>query len=372
MVRVCCVSLFILSIPFTLIACVGCDVLGILQGEPIQSDTRRLILASWNLQAFFDGEDAGNEYQDYREDKGWTAEKAHRREKNLAEALSLISENGPDLLAIQEIESSAYLKMLAEGPLARCKYGYTAFSSEKGASLGLGFLSRVPITEIRAHSASDSSQSVPRPILEVHLNPGGSPLVVFICHWKSKLGGDGETEGQRQSAARILLRRLRELEASGGVDALIMGDLNENVDEFYRRGGEAATALIPDEAKAALSMKRASYRVENSSLVLSKEKPPLSRSFPGAYPLYSPWYASSWSGTYVYKGDWESIDHALIPASLFDGRGWEYLSFRVVDSSPFVGEDGFPRTFSPRTGMGLSDHLPIVVELQRVTAATSH
>ncbi|OHE63606.1 MAG: hypothetical protein A2Y36_09240, partial [Treponema sp. GWA1_62_8] len=244
----------------------------------------------------------------------------------------------------------------------RFGYRWTAFAGEPGGSLGVGILSRRPLTRVRAHSVVAWGAVAPRPILEATVDEESAPLVVFVCHWKSKLGGESETEAARRASAAVLARRFAELaQGPDAVDCLALGDLNENHDEFIRRGGSEPTALLPDLPGAAAAADAAAA----AFLVLSGEKPPAAREFPGCPAVYSPWYDAARGGSYAYRKAWETIDHALMPAALFDGGGWEYASFRVAAAPPFVRADGFPYGYEPRTGTGLSDHLPIVVELKR-------
>jgi endonuclease/exonuclease/phosphatase family metal-dependent hydrolase len=238
-------------------------------------------------------------------------------------------------------------------------YSRTFFANNPGASLGLGVLSRYPLAETRVHSARSGGETVPRPVLEIRIEPGGKPLVFFLCHWKSKLGGD--TEPARRSSARIILRRLQELRLEEPeTPVIIMGDLNENYDEFYRQNGTLLSALLPDDPDAA---KLAADRA-GESLILSGEKPPLARHFDSPA-LYSPWGRELEGGSYYYKAAWETIDHFLLNEALFDGTGWDFESCRVINQSPFVNSAGHPDAYTPRTGRGLSDHLPLVLVLRR-------
>ena len=73
-------------------------------------------------------------------------------------------------------------------------------------------------------------------------------------------------------------------------------------------------------------------------------------------------------GSYYYKGEWETIDHFLLSDGLFDGMGWDFASSQVANHAPFIKSDGSPNTYVPRTGRGLSDHLPLLLLLADVGA----
>ena len=323
------------------------------------------VAAEWNLQALFDGQENGNEYGEYLESAGWTAEKYRARLVSISQALARIVPEGeqgiPDLIGFVELENAGVLEDLAQGDLSKYGYSWIAFANNPGSSLGVGFLSRYPITESRAHSITSGKETAPRPILEIRVEPGGKPLVFLLCHWKSKLGGDDKTEPLRRASARVIARRLRELkESEEETPVIVMGDLNENHDEFYRRN--AISALLPDDPEAAVMAANAG--ATNDFLVLSGEKPPIASSFPEHIPvLHSPWYGGIEGGSFYYRDDWETIDHFLLSGELFNSSGWDYADCRTVNHAPFTRSDGAPNTYIPRNGMGLSDHLPLLLFL---------
>jgi hypothetical protein len=137
-----------------------------------------------------------------------------------------------------------------------------------------------------------------------------------------------------------------------------MGDLNENHDEFYRQKGTILSALLPDDPAAA-ELRGAG----DNCLVLSGEKPPKAR-YLDSPALYSPWDRELEGGSFYYKSNWETIDHFLLTGALFDGTGWDFETCRVINQPPFVNSAGHPDVYTPRTGRGLSDHLPLVLFLR--------
>jgi endonuclease/exonuclease/phosphatase family metal-dependent hydrolase len=338
-------------------------------------NTNTFTVATWNIQALFDGVETGVEYDEYLESAGWTEEKYTARINSLSQAISQIATTIPDILALQETENSRVLEELAKGALSKYGYRWTFFANNPGASLGIGVLSRFPFEETRVHSITWDAETTPRPILEVRIQPGNNPLVLFICHWKSKLGGDHETESLRRASARVILRRIREIRDDyEDMPIIVMGDLNENHDEFYRQAGSIICALLPDDPKAAElagfspdgeATDAGQRNIQGDFLVLSKKKPPVSGYFyPGTSVLYSPWGNELQDGSYYYKNAWETIDHFLLTESLFDAGGWEFDSSWVVKKEPFVNSQGYPNTYNPRTGNGLSDHLPLMLILK--------
>ena len=325
------------------------------------------IVALWNVQTLFDGNEAGTEFRDFRESAGWTAEKYQARLTILSQAILRMLPSGtqpPALIGFNEIENLGVLDDLAGRNLGRYGYNWTAFSSLPGAAMGLGFISRYPITDIRAHSITVERGTAPRPVLEVRVEPQGEPLVFLLCHWKSKLGND--TEILRRASARVVQRRLRELRSSEpDTPVIVMGDLNETHDEFYKRGETDLRlySLLPDDPDLA-ELKQRLPAGERDFLILSAEKPPQSliECIP---PLYSTWWEEDkHEGTYFFRGGWETIDHFLLSEALFNGAGWVFKNSQVLNYEPFITSGGAPNSYISKSGRGLSDHLPLLLYLQ--------
>ncbi len=333
-------------------------------------------IVSWNMQAFFDGSEGGGEYAEYTAKAGWNEEKYRARLQSVKQALVQWLPEGPDVLALLEVENIQVLKDIATALQPHYQYCSKIFTSSANSSIGIGVLTRLPVIKSTAHSVILEGQGVPRPVLEIELQICEESLVLFVCHWKSKLGDLNETETLRQAAAAIVHRRIEEIEheqQSGNSKKayLVLGDLNENFDEFSRQQEEYLTALLPD-SEAAFQLARSFVTTEatgaykNSYLLITSQKPPVARYFEGQIILYSPWYDSIWHGSYMYQSNWETIDQVLIPYSLLDGTGWEYASFSVADCAPFTNAGGAPDGYNPRLNKGLSDHLPILVQLKKV------
>jgi endonuclease/exonuclease/phosphatase family metal-dependent hydrolase len=357
-------------------------------------DKREVSVLCWNVQALFDGEESGEEYADYAETAGWSEEKYSARVNAMVKGIEQIPSGLPDILALVEIENLQTLQDIAQGLAGGgpSPYPYSFFANVNGMSLGIGVLSRLPLAGQRAHSFYGGLETTPRPVAEVWVEAGGAPLVLFICHWKSKLGGDEATESLRRASARLILRRLREIEAEApDTPVLIMGDLNENHDEYYRQAGRYICALLPDDPRAAEHTglykagggaagpvavppadatepavpAAAVPAAQTDFLVLSGEKPPRSAYFAeGVTVVYSPWGRELKQGSYFYGNTWETIDHFLLNAALFDGLGWDFDDCEVLATGSFVNSQGTPNMYNARTGGGLSDHLPLFLRLK--------
>jgi endonuclease/exonuclease/phosphatase family metal-dependent hydrolase len=311
-----------------------------------------VLVASWNLQAMFDGNDDGVEYAEYRESAGWNEEKYRSRLIAAAKAIKTLD---ADIMTLVEIENAAVAQALAE----ETGLGWNFFAKTPGYSLGVGIMSRYPIIQSRTHAAFFDGVKTPRPIAEAWIDVGGETVVLLACHWKSKLGGGGQTEKVRRAEAALLGRRIAEIEAAHpGMMILAAGDLNESWDEFSRCSGAYLCALMPDTEEAAELAAAAAGKMDGC-LFISGEKPPRE----GV--LFSAWMENSgFEGTFYYKEQWDAIDHLMLNRAAFDGAGLDYAEFTVVRTEPFA-KGGIPHSYAPWTGRGLSDHFPVTVRLVR-------
>lgn len=338
----------------------SCEYVSCTDNSYDDSNQSTLRIVSWNIQTLFDGKEQGTEFDEYTEAAGWNEASYTRRLKKLQDALVYISGKGLDFLALQEVENSQILSDLVSGPLKEQGFCWTAFSAQPGAAFGLGLISRHPIDACYSHAVLHDGVLTPRPVLEVHATVCSQALVILVCHWKSKLGGIEESEAARRSAARIVRQRLDILgKTRPDLPVLVAGDLNTRHDEFLKSGATYVTALVPDIASAAELVKNSPCAEFKNYIVISDKKSTESCYFKNEYTLYSPWPGSEWNGSYVYKNNWESIDHFLYNSAFFDDIGWDYESFSVLDGELFLDDSRYPCEFNPRTGAGYSDHFPV-------------
>jgi len=360
-------------LPLALAAgCAGCNVIGTEEKVPVPVKKDSIAIMTWNVQTLFDGDEKGTEYAEYTDAANWNREKYRGRLNVIARAINGMARK-PDVIALQEVESATVVADLAAALSGR--YSWTHFAVIPEMALGVGLISRFPLSGAKSHSVSMGGEIAPRPMMEARVAIGNTALALFVCHWKSKRGGNDATESIRRASARIIIRRIRELaQTEPNLPVIIMGDLNENYDEFYRRSGGMISALLPDDPRAAEFS--GLYGLDGGDvntikerqkdfIILSKGKPPAVRYFPdGVTALYSPWAEELQGGSYYYKRNWETVDHFLLSPQLFDETGWEFESCAVVNYPPFVSAKGFPVAYKPRTGSGLSDHLPLLLSLK--------
>jgi hypothetical protein len=220
-------------------------------------------------------------------------------------------------------------------------------------------------------------------ILEAEIEYENHRLIIFNNHWKSKRGGGRESEPARLASSVMIVERIREIQEEGhkvvgqpsdengersprggesaASDIVVLGDLNENIEEYHERGKEYPTALMPYDGGA-----EAGERADESLWLTAAAG---KAGWDGQrLVMYEPWYEKERGerGSYVYRRTWQTPDHILLGAGLFDGRGiiYEEGGFRVLRSSFLVDENtGFPK-FRRGAGRLYSDHLPLLVTLK--------
>ena len=332
-----------------LASCAGCS-LGF-----IGTNGKELSVLSYNVQNLFDDVSNGTEYNEFDPSSGaWGTEAFHIKMQHIAEVLRSARPGGADVVVLVEVENENALATLNETYLKGL--GYSIYAGESGrTAVTVGLLSRLPVREVRAHHLDSPRDDQIRDILEAHLDYGGEDLVLFVNHWKSKLGGAEETESVRILAASFLIRRILALkDEEPAACVLLAGDLNECWDEYERIDRAYQTALLPMGAQAAHP---------GRSLFLTGDVAFPEISSAGVV-LYSPWMSSEPNaGSYFYQGGWETIDHLLLGPGFFDGVKLEYDGFSVVRPGFILTAEGYPLSWNSERESGYSDHLPILLTL---------
>ncbi len=310
---------------------------------------------SYNVENLFDDVDDGTEYSEYDPGAGaWTREKFLAKCRNIAEVIRASCTGGPDIVALQEVENLHALSVLNADYLEDLGYVEQVCESSVGTSVNTALLSKIPLSYVRFHGISHGTGE--RSIMEVELVVRGNALVLFNNHWKSKSGGAANTEEQRLFQAGVLTDRIKEiLKSEPHAEILVVGDFNENIDEYERVGRTYQTAIMPFDQVGTMAHRTKSifFSSERSSLGVKESM----------VVLHSPWPESGEPGSYWYRDAWETIDHAFLSPGLMDSVGIVFARFSVVKKDFMLTEAKIPLRWNPERAFGYSDHLPLLIVL---------
>ena len=306
-------------------------------------------VASYNIENLFDSHYDGTEYDEYIPGKhNWTKKMVKIKLNHTAE---VICDLNADILGLQEVENSHIFEALQKTlKQVGCPYTYAAITHKKGSSIQVALLSRFPIEKVKELQVSYAPRV--RNILEVELEIAQVPLTVFVNHWKSK--SRRGYESKRIAYAKALKKRVESMPRSR--EYIILGDLNSN----YNAHLTLKSRLNDSYGKTGI----------NHILQTVKEKKLIQKSEMlkvGEGVHYNTWqelaYKDRWS--HKFYGNKSTLDHILLPVSMFDARGIDYInhSFAVFKPAYLFTKKGYINAWqikgSKHRGKGYSDHLPI-------------
>ena len=325
-------------------------IISILQGVEVK-------IASYNVENLFDMNRDGTEYEEYipNGDWGWNDEMYRTKLNHTATVIRGI---GADIIGLQEIESESALKELkAEINRQGLYYPYYAFAKTRNSAVNVALLSRYPIQSALKHPVNYNGKY--RDILEAKINIDGTSLRVFVNHWKSKSG----PESERVACAKRLLLRLKELPENEPF--ILMGDFNSHYEEY--KTFLKSRKLNDTEGITGINHILHTINDEENPITYASLKTSTDT-------LYNLWYEldeeKRWS--HQFRGKGEGLDNIIIPHSLADGKGIEYVpgSFGRYDPDylfykgkvyRWQQSSRYPKR---HLGEGYSDHLPVYALLR--------
>lgn len=316
---------------------------------PILLSAVEFKVATYNVENLFDDVKSGYEYEEYVPGKhNWTSKMVDIKLNHTAEVLCDLD---ADIVGLQEIENEAILLRLQERlKHVGCPYPYATITREKPNTIQVALLSKFPLIDEREVRVTYSSHD--RNILEATVRIEGEPLTLFVNHWKAK--SRSGTESRRVHYAKALRERIDTLPK--GKAYLIIGDLNSHYDEYrvlHRR---------LDDAGGKTGINHTLQSIKGDEMLTEEDM--LKESVGSHYNLWmerSP--AQRWSHNFYGKKG--AIDHIMIPHTLFDGKGIDYVnnSFAVFKAPYLFTKQGWINAWdyssAKHKGKGYSDHLPV-------------
>ena len=291
----------------------------------------------WNVENFFDWRNDSTTVSDLEfsaaGERRWTWKRFQAKANAFAKALFWVeAETGrlPDIVGLEEVENAFVLRqVLTKTALRKSDYKYVHYDSPDRRGIDVTLLyrsSRLELLDSKpCHLFDADSVLATRDILLCVFREKEDtlPFAVLVNHHPSKYGGASESEPRR----RIAVERLRFLAdslAAIGIDRIIAGgDFNDTPDNPVFR------LLEPALAPTHRDLHRRGL------------------------------------GTIKYDGKWDLIDHIYVSPSASSGAQMRILRipFLLTRDSVHSGEKPLRTYTGPRHTGGVSDHLPVLLEL---------
>lgn len=322
---------------------VNCDSKSSSASQDTQSkSTTQFTLVNWNLQTFFDGTKDGFEYSDFQKSGNWNTQTYTVRLQRLCQFISQVN---ADIYVFEELENEAVIHDISNQLAAlghnwnqKKFWNYSAFAKQQETAIGIGIISRYPLSQIKTHAMDirlhSQSQPQTRYMLEAAVSIGGRKVLLLANHWKSKSGGEEKSEIWRDWQESILAKRIAQLAAQTEpqTDIIICGDFNRNAADFI--------CDFEDEKNSNTVLRYADFSctdyVKARSLWFTPD---------GIYSVKT--------GSYWYDDSWEHIDNIMLTGSISASE------FRPMTDSPWANAQGIPFGYKIYSGEGWSDHLPL-------------
>ena len=306
-------------------------------------------VATYNVENLFDASRDGTEYDTYIPGK-------HDWNKNMVEiklnhTAEVICDLNADILGLQEIENINILQqLLSRLERVGCPYRYSAITDKKGAPIQVALLSRYPILGQQDIQVGYAGRT--RNILEVEIDVKGSPLTVFVNHWKSK--GNRGYESKRIPYAKALQSRIAKMPEKK--EYLILGDFNSDYNAYLTLEDKLNDTKGRTAFNDVLRTKKGSDLVEEEEM--GRAEKGVHYTLWKELPIHERW-------SHYFYGKKSSIDQIVLPRQMFDGRGIDYVndSFRVFKAPYLFTKKRYINRWEYKNGKhrgkGYSDHLPV-------------
>ena len=299
-----------------------------------------LSVMCWNVENFFDWRNDSLTVSDAefssRGERHWTWRRFQAKANAFAKALFWVeAETGrlPDIVGLEEVENAFVLRqVLQKTALRKTDYKYVHYDSPDRRGIDVALLYRSSVLELvdskPCHLYEADTVMATRDILlcvfRRKIDVAPPPFAVLVNHHPSKYGGASESDPKR----RIAVDRLRFLAdslAAEGIDKIIVGgDFNDTPDN-----------------------------------------PVFLRLEPALKPLHTALFRRG-EGTIKYDGKWALIDHFYASPALWDsGPSMRILRipFLLTRDTAHSGDKPLRTYTGPRPTGGVSDHLPILLEI---------
>ena len=317
----------------------------------------------WNVENFFDWRNDSTTVSDVEfsaaGERHWTWKRFQAQANAFAKALFWVeAETGrlPDIVGLEEVENAFVLRqVLQKTSLRKLDYKYVHYDSPDRRGIDVALLyhsSRLELLDSKpCHLFSADTVMATRDILLCVFQKDSAKVAVLVNHHPSKYGGAAESEPRR----RIAVERLRFLAdslESIGIDRIIAGgDFNDTPENSVFRLLEPA--LLPmhmDLFRRGLGTIKYDGKWDLIDHIY------VSPAFMGA-PVFAPASDSS-SGNVDRKTDQAENPSTRVRMQILR------IPFLLTRDTVHSGEKPLRTYTGPRHTGGVSDHLPVLLEVE--------
>ena len=308
-------------------------------------------IVSYNVENLFDTIDDPNVIDEEFLPAGklkWNSERYQTKLDHLVEAITMNLAENPIVIGLVEIENKGVLTDLKNhGRLAKTNYGIAHKDSPDARGIDCGLLyDKDCFKLISMENLAVSIDSIPdfktRDVLYVKGQlQGGKIIHLFVNHWPSRRGGEGESEIRRIQAATVARAKVNAiLKADPKANIVLMGDFNDHPDNKSIQDVLKAKE-VTDQTADLLDLFADDHKVGK--------------------------------GTHNYKGEWGVLDHFIISRAIYQGTNGIQLEpndgiIVYEEKLLFTQKDGSKKPSTTYGGPnyygGYSDHLPIQIILK--------
>lgn len=352
--NVCIMKRYHFLLRFFLIALLSVTVFAQIQGQ------ERLRFAFYNLENFFDTHiDSTLDYNAFTPEgeQRWTNHRYYKKRNDIYRVIMALGDwEAPTLLGFCEIENEMVLgDLVYRTPLKSANYSFVHYHSSDFRGIDAALIYRLDQLQLI------SSRPIPvkdpenpdfrtRDILYADFIVNQMDTVhVYVNHWPSRYGGVLSTIPKRLLAALTLRADIDSLmQVKPHAKVILMGDFNDTPEDDSIIKG--LRALPPDDLGPGEQL-----------VHLFTNKTELGH-----------------HGTIKYQHMWQIFDHIIVSRSLFEAtNGLRYSpgsakifasEFLLVEDERYLGQKLFRTYVGPRYTGGISDHLPVFIDLEFVEA----
>ena len=314
----------------------------------------------WNVENFFDWRNDSTSVSDLEfspaGERHWTWKRFQAKANVFAKALFWVEgETGrlPDIVGLEEVENAFVLRqVLQKTALRKTDYKYVHFDSPDRRGIDVALLYRSSALELLdskpCHLYAADTVMATRDILLCvfqRMTPDSAAFAVLVNHHPSKYGGAAESEPRR----RIAVERLRFLAdslAAIGIDRIIAGgDFNDTPDNPVFHLLEPT--LMPTHVDL--------HRRGQGTI-----------KYDGKWDLIDHIYVSPGWRSFPSEGSALPVGHpvSVAPSSSLTPRMHILrIPFLLTRDNVHSGEKPLRTYTGPRHTGGVSDHLPVMVEV---------